>query len=40
MLPKSYSFFTSDEFCVFFNQNALLHLYHANFQIREKIENV
>ena len=35
MWPKPYSFFTSDEFCVFYNQNALLHLYYANFQIRE-----
>ena len=36
MWPIPYSVFTSDEFCVFYNQNALLHLYHANFQIQEK----
>ena len=35
MWPKPYSFFTSDEFSLFYNKNALLHLYHANLQIRE-----
>ena len=30
MLPKPYSFFTS-EFCVFYNQNVLLHLLSCEF---------
>ena len=34
-VAKTILIFTSDEFCVFYNENALLHLYHADFQIQE-----
>ena len=33
---KSYSFFTSNDFSVFYNKNDSLQFYHANLQIREK----
>ena len=32
MWQKPYTFFTSDEFCAVYNQNAELHLYHMNLK--------
>ena len=40
MWPKPCSFFTSGEFCVCNNQNALLHLYECEFSNTRKVENM